>query len=186
MNTPQSLQDTNTRIKRVKQRLVRWWSNTPTPVLRPDPERVPTIEEALEQDARTRWMMLMCLDGAVEVSLKFLETITHCASTEERQRSLDWLLTTGCITEYRRWERECFWQQRREVRSYAITSNGTTLLARINDTATAEQLGIQTETTDPLRNVSRLWWHVVYVALYAVLLALSAAVMVPLLRELFR
>lgn len=149
MPIPQMPQHASERIERVKQWLAGWWSNTPELVPPPDPERVPTIKQALEQDGPLRWRILVVLDRTDEVSLPFIEIMTNRAFVEERQRSLAWLVTTDCIMEHRRWERAFFWQQRREVIWYALTPIGTALLAQINETATAEQLGQLAAYWDP-------------------------------------
>lgn len=180
------MQDPMKRSGRVRHRLAWWRCDTAPLGPPPDPERVPSVEQALEQDAHTRWIILVILSGVEAGDVRFLTTMTRRASTEEGQRSLNWLVTAGCITEQRHWKREYFWQQRREVRIYAITPMGTALLAHINDTATAEQLGIQAEPIDPQKPGPRRWRHAVYLALYVALLALTAAVVVPLLIEQFR
>lgn len=162
-----------------------WWHTRPEALPAFDQDRIPTVEQTLEQDAHTRWIILVCLDGATQVSLRFIELMTPCASAEERQRSLDWLVTTGCITEHRHADRTCFWQQRREWYSYGITPLGSALLARIHATATAEQLGIQGESPDLPKLVSPRWWRVAYGVFTVVLVALAAAITVPLLVQVF-
>lgn len=162
-----------------------WAWRCPRPEALPafDQERIPTVEQAVAQDARTRWIMLVALHGAEEVSLRFIETLTQRASVKERQRSLDWLMTASCITEHRHADRACFWRPRREWRAYAITPMGAALLARLRATATAAQLGIQGERPDLPRMVSLRWWRVVSGILSVALVALAVAVLVSLFAQ---
>lgn len=175
MNPTSPTQDTKERIGRVRHWLARWWLRSPQagPLL--DPERVPSVAQAQEQDALTRWTILVVLHAVEQADLQFITTMTHRASPDERQRSLTWLLETGCITEHRRWER----------RFYQITPIGVALLARIQETVLAEQRGLPGETPDALTLRSRRWWRVVHVVLGVALLAWAVAVMVPLLVQAF-